>query len=148
MILTWVSPHIVVCICQIVTLGWLSWGQAGLTSALLALWPEQRRGLGARTDIPAETLLHYTLNCADQQRYCTLWGQCLALEWLCQCSWKQIQHPHRYPRPHQWLLARVISVNCRMITFLVGIGEYMYFGISLQLPNLYRICWVGSLFLN
>ena len=39
-------------------------------------------------------------------------------------------------------------MNCLMITFLVGVGDYMYFGISLQLPNSYRICRVGSLFLK
>ena len=93
---------------------WLSWGQARLTSALLALWPELRLGWPlARRDIPPETLLHYTLHytlhSADQQRYCTHWGQCLALEWLWLCSWQQIQHPHRYPPRH---LHPIIALIC------------------------------------
>ena len=152
MILTWVSPRIVDCIsyCQIVTPGWLSWGQAGLTSALLALWPELRPGAGGQAWHSSRDIvtLHITL-CWPAEILYTLRpvsGSRVIVSVFLKADTAPSQVPSSSSR--QWLWARVISVNCLMITFSVGVGKYKYFVISLQLPNLYRICRVGNLFLN
>ena len=103
MILTWVSPHIVECICQIVTPGWLSWGQAGLTSALLALWPELRPGAGGQDRHSSRDIvtLHITL-CWPAEILYTL-RPVSGSRVIVSVFLKADTAPSQVPRPHQWL---------------------------------------------
>lgn len=117
-------PRIVECIseCQIVTPG------SGLTQ-LRSGWADQRAaGLvtraQARTDIPAETLLHYTLHitlCWPAEILYTLRpvsGSRVIVSVFLKADTAPSQVSSSSSR--QWLWARVIFVNCLMITFLVG----------------------------